>query len=169
MLSGKTVQLRAQQKLWGYRATFQSPCYRVKRCNGARQPCSTTFFSVSFQSPCYRVKRCNEEWGKKVAGVFDLSVPLLSGKTVQHDQGADGRFPLRTFQSPCYRVKRCNDWTSAEIAQFRDMLSVPLLSGKTVQHRGFKQGDGLWIDLSVPLLSGKTVQPLQQCGDTGDE
>jgi hypothetical protein len=86
-----------------------------------------------------------------------LSVPLLSGQTVQPCSPAALKASTYSFQSPCYRVRQCN-WNQVGYQVRNQILSVPLLSGQTVQRHNTWHGDGV-LELSVPLLSGQTVQP----------
>ena len=63
-----------------------------------------------------------------------LSVPLLSGQTVQPCSPAALKASTYSFQSPCYRVRQCN-WNQVGYQVRNQILSVPLLSGQTVQLR----------------------------------
>ncbi len=135
----------------------------------------------NFQSPLHRGRLFNDVAGAELGGLYVLSVPSSSGKTLQWRGLRRSSLHLRTFQSPLHRGRLFNmerasfgnlpssAFSPLFIGEDSSILAVgslyvvnasfqsPLHRGRLFNYRykGLRTGCVL---LSVPSSSGKTLQ-----------
>jgi len=115
----------------------------------------------AFQSPCYRVRQCNwNQVGYQVRNQI-LSVPLLSGQTVQLRFYNLCNLAVSGFQSPCYRVRQCNPGNRAHGSPGKEDSFSPLVIGSDSATRSKP------ISASGAIVFQSPCYRVRQCNSVG--